>query len=62
MRLVCLLGIPQSMAGLWRQEHAKKQGFPGHAEKGEGGNKRGLGACRCRLGEGTRSSGVGTTQ
>lgn len=46
MRLVCLgltpgylFGIPQLVAGLWRQEHAKKQGSPGHAEEG-GGRKR----------------------
>lgn len=42
MRLVCLLGIPQSMAGLWRQEHAKKQGFPRHAEKGGGSEQEGV--------------------
>ena len=66
MPLGCVLGIPQPLAGLWPQEHAKQQGSPGHAEGGRRKRVRAsLGACRCRgtgRGKGTRSSKAGTAK
>ena len=60
MRLGCLglttvspLWILQPVARLWRQEHAKSQRSPGHAEGGGGeGTGARLGACRCLRGKG----------
>lgn len=60
MRLGCLglttvspLWIPQPVTRLWRQEHAKNQRSPGHAEGGGGeGTRARLGVCRCLRGKG----------